>query len=366
MPRIAIIGGGLVGRLTALQLAEQGFQTALFDRASRAGEQSAAYIAAAMLAPLAESVEATAQVVALGRQSLPMWQALVRRFSTSVFMQQAGSLMVWHRQDKPLAVQFEQHLHRATGRADAAEHWQAAHIAAHEPQLAGRFQTALYLPEEGQLDNRQVLLALADALEQAGAACHWHSGAEAADLQAQFDWLIDCRGTGAQSDWNRPSEAAAGSRLRGVRGEVARVYAPEICLNRPVRLLHPRYPLYIAPKPDHIFVVGATQVESESSAPVSVRSGLELLSALYAVHPAFGEADILELAANLRPTLNHHNPEIRYHQSQNLIEINGLFRHGFMIAPAVTAAAVRLLTALLRHETPSVQDRPSGLVYTFL
>lgn len=82
MPRIAIIGGGLVGRLTALQLAEQGFQTALFDRASRAGEQSAAYIAAAMLAPLAESVEATAQVVALGRQSLPMWQALVRRFNT--------------------------------------------------------------------------------------------------------------------------------------------------------------------------------------------------------------------------------------------------------------------------------------------
>ena len=46
MPRIAILGGGLAGRLTALQLAEQGFQTALFDRASRAGEQSAAYIAA--------------------------------------------------------------------------------------------------------------------------------------------------------------------------------------------------------------------------------------------------------------------------------------------------------------------------------
>ena len=186
-------------------------------------------------------------------------------------------------------------------------------------------------------------------------------------MQTQFDWLIDCRGSGAQSDWNRPSEAAAAaSRLRGVRGEVARVYAPEIRLNRPVRLLHPRYPLYIAPKPDHIFVVGATQIESESSAPVSVRSGLELLSALYAVHPAFGEADILELASNLRPTLNHHNPEIRYHQNKNRIEINGLFRHGFMIAPAVTAAAVRLLTALLRHETPDAQDRQSGLVYTFL
>ena len=37
-------------------------------------------------------------------------------------------------------------------------------------------------------------------------------------------------------------------------------------------------------------------------------SGLELLSALYAAHPAFGEADILEIATGLHPTLNHHNP----------------------------------------------------------
>ena len=65
---------------------------------------------------------------------------------------------------------------------------------------------------------------------------------------------------------------------------------------------------------NHIFVIGATQIESESQAPASVRSGLELLSALYAVHPAFGEANLLELATGLRPTLNHHNPEIRFNR----------------------------------------------------
>ncbi|MBZ5717891.1 hypothetical protein LAZ26_09605, partial [Haemophilus influenzae] len=124
-----------------------------------------------------------------------------------------------------------------------------------------------------------------------------------------------------------------------------------------------RYPLYIAPKENHVFVVGATQIESESQAPASVRSGLELLSALYAVHPAFGEADILEIATGLRPTLNHHNPEIRYSLARRLIEINGLFRHGFMISPAVTAAAVRLAVALVDGKDAPERDEESGLAY---
>ncbi len=358
----AILGGGLAGRLTALQLAEQGFQVALFDKGSRAGDTAAAYIAAAMLAPLAESVEATPEVIAFGRQSLPLWRDIVGRLNTPVFMQENGSLIVWHGQDKPLAVQFEQHLRRAAPQHGAV-HWQAADIAEREPQLAGRFQTALYLPGEGQLDNRQTLAALADALEQHGVACHWQTEVNPADLTNQYYWVLDCRGFGAQSTWNKPHKRTA-SKLRGVRGEVARVYAPEVQLNRPVRLLHPRYPLYIAPKEQHVFVIGATQIESEDVGEVSVRSGLELLSALYAVHPAFGEAKILELASSLRPTLSHHTPEIRFSRTQKIIEINGLFRHGFMISPAVTAAAVRLFTALANSNTPPAQDKSSGLVYT--
>ena len=361
MPSIAVLGGGLAGRLTAWQLAQQGFQVALFERGSRAGEQSAAYIAAAMLAPLAEAVEATPLVVALGHQSLPLWRQVLARLPEPVFMQQNGSLVVWHAQDKPLAIQFEQHVCRGAT-ANTAEQWHAAHIAANEPQLSGRFQQALFLAGEGQLDNRQTLLALARGLEQSGVTCHWHTETTPNELHQRFDWVIDCRGFGAKNAWN----ALERSKLRGVRGEVARVYAPEISLNRPVRLLHPRYPLYIAPKQNQIFVVGATQLESEDYSEVSVRSGLELLSALYAVHPAFGEAKILELASNLRPTLQHHNPEIRFHQQHQLIEVNGLFRHGFMIAPAVSAATVRLAVALLKQEPAPIQDSVSGLVYTDL
>ncbi|WP_274585643.1 FAD-dependent oxidoreductase [Neisseria leonii] len=350
MEDIAVLGGGLLGRLCALNLAERGRNVSLYEQGGEAGEGSAAHIAAAMLAPSAESVDAPPEVVSLGRRSLPLWRALVSKLPQPVFFQENGSLIVWHGQDRPLSVQFLQHLQRSKPPA-APEIWTAQQLAGHEKQLSGRFQTACFLPQEGQLDNRQTLAALAEALKRHGVCCHWQTAADPDTLAARHGWVIDCRGIGAQSSWHQ----ADGSRLRGVRGEVARVLAPEITLNRPVRLLHPRYPLYIAPKENHIFVVGATQIESESRAPASVRSGLELLSALYAVHPAFGEAQILELSAGLRPTLNHHCPEIRYRPRRRLIESNGLFRHGFMIAPAVSAAVADLAVQLadgsrVRHD----------------
>ncbi|MDO4997140.1 MAG: FAD-dependent oxidoreductase [Neisseria sp.] len=355
--KIAVLGGGLIGRLLAWRLADLPVQTALFERGTANGEQSAAYIAAAMLSPLAESIEATPQVIDLGKQSLNLWQEILPQLPRPVFFQQNGSLVVWHAQDGALFQQFQQHLYSAT--QTSGEMWQTQHIAQAEPQLAQRFRSALFLPQEAQLDNRQVLLTLADALSQKNVLCRWQTEHEATDLQDHFDWVIDCRGTGAKQQWH----SADGSRLRGVRGEVARVYAPEITLNRPVRLLHPRYPLYIAPKENHVFVIGATQLESESTAPVSVRSGLELLSALYAVHPAFGEAQILELASNIRPTLHHHNPEIRFHKQKKLIEVNGLFRHGFMISPAVSAAAARLVQDLTQGNTPPDVDKETGLPF---
>lgn len=359
MSKVAVLGGGLSGRLMAFQLAEQGISVELFEKGERKGAQAAAYVAAAMLAPSAEAVEATPEVIRLGRQSFALWRGILGRLNTPVMMQEKGSLIVWHTQDKPLSAEFARHLKRGGVAEHETIRWNADEIAANEPQLAGRFSDGLYLPVEGQLDGRQVLNALADALESMNVPCHWLCEREVEDLAAQYDWVIDCRGYGAKAAWNRPSE----SQLRGIRGEVARVYAPEIELSRPVRLLHPRYPLYIAPKENHIFVIGATQIESESQAPASVRSGLELLSALYAVHPAFGEANLLELATGLRPTLNHHNPEIRFNRERRLIEVNGLFRHGFMISPAVTGAAVRLAGALFAGSDIPEYDETSGLPY---
>lgn len=356
MAQIAIIGGGLLGRVLAWQLAEQGVACSVFCQGSPEGRESAAYQAAAMLAPAAEAAECAPLLTALGRQSLPLWGDMVARLPETVFFQQNGTLVLWHAQDRALAVQFERHLKRA---GIAPERWQRDDIATREAQLGQRFAQGFYLAEDGQLDGRQLLGVLARALAERGVACHWYTPCTPASVQGQFDWVVDCRGMGAQSDWN----AAGATLLRGVRGEVARVYAPEVSLQRPVRLLHPRYPLYIAPKPQQWFVVGATQIESEDTGAATVRSGLELLSALYTLDPAFGEAKLCELSAALRPTLTHQRPEIRFSCRRRMLAVNGLFRHGFMIAPALADSVCRLLTALLDGKPIPAHDAISGLDY---
>jgi glycine oxidase len=136
--------------------------------------------------------------------------------------------------------------------------------------------------------------------------------------------VIDCRGIGAKIQQTQ---------LRGVRGETLHVETKEIRLQRPVRLMHPRYQLYIVPKPKNCFIIGATQIESEDRSPITLQSSLELSSALYTLAPAFAEAHIVEMDTNLRPAYRDNLPNVNIHEG--LITANGLFRHGYLLAPAV-------------------------------
>ncbi|MGE3627995.1 MAG: FAD-dependent oxidoreductase, partial [Hyphomicrobiales bacterium] len=112
-------------------------------------------------------------------------------------------------------------------------------------------------------------------------------------------------------------------------------------LRRPVRLLHPRFPIYVVPWDGGRYMIGATQIESEDPGPVTLRSALELLSTAYALHPAFGEAQILEFGAGLRPSFPDNLPRIVVRNDH--IYVNGLYRHGFLLAPALAELTARWL-----------------------
>ena len=120
--------------------------------------------------------------------------------------------------------------------------------------------------------------------------------------------------------------------LRGVKGEMILIETNEVQLARPVRLIHPRWPLYVIPREAGLFMLGATSIEAEDTG-VSVRSALELLGAAYTVHPAFGEARIVEFGSGLRPAFPDNLPRIGIRDGR--ISVNGLYRHGFLIAPAL-------------------------------
>lgn len=339
--KIAVVGGGLMGRLLSwqLKLSNPLLSVELFEKQPANSQQATAYTAAAMLAPLAESIVSGPLVSQLGQNSVHLWQALIQALPEPVFIQQAGTLVVAHHQDRGDLQSFCQRI----AQHGTFETLNRTRIEQLEPQLANRFHQGVWLANEGQLDNRHLLTVLQRAMADVGVVCHFDSevsinGREVclAHNRTSFDYLIDCRGMGAKANLGT---------LRGVRGEVARVRSPEVKLNRPIRLMHPRYPIYIAPKPFDEYVIGATEIESQSDKGVTVRSALELLSAAYSIHPAFAEAELISLKAGLRPTLPNNEPCIEY-DSEGALLINGLYRHGYLLAPAILQQALLKLKHL--------------------
>lgn len=336
---IVILGAGLMGRLLACELGRAGHALTVFDAAAAESRQSAAFAAAAMLAPLAESAVAEDTVVQMGQHALRRWPELIAKLDEAVFFQQQGTMVVWHRQDAADAQRFTRVIQATGQRLPSLPQPQAldnAGLSRLEPSL-GQFAQGLYLPGEGQLDNHQLMDAMLHQLQRLQVDLQWESPRSPDDFApgqpGQPDWVLDCRGLGAQRQW--PA-------LRGVRGEVVTLLAPNVTLSRPTRLIHPRYPIYIAPKQDGYFRVGATEIESNDTSPMSVRSALELLSAAYTVDSGFGEARIVELMAQCRPALPDNLPAVKW-LSPRTLQVNGLYRHGYLISPAMLDVVLQMM-----------------------
>lgn len=344
-PRVAIVGAGLLGRLLCWRLCRAGWRVSLFEKTAFARPLSAAHTAAAMVAPYSEVITADAELFAAGQRALSVWPRWLSELSAdggpAVAYSATGSLAIAHPQDRAELVQFERDIVAKLGAEHGAQWLDGAQLATLEPALGGRFERGLLLPGEAYLDNRGLLAGLLEVSRALGAELREQSPMELADFNGTgWDWVLDCRGLGA-SDARLP--------VRGVRGEVLWVETREISFQHALRLMHPRYQLYIVPKPGRRFIIGATEIESEDASPVSVRSLLELGSALYAIHPAFAEARVLELDANLRPSLPDNRirlvgPEV-LPGGARLLRLNGLYRHGYLLAPELVTAAERVLLA---------------------
>ncbi len=332
-PDIGVIGGGLLGRCLAWRASKAGARVVLYDAASSEGEGSAAWVAAGMIAPTAESIDADAQIVSMGRHSLTLWPQWLAQLPLPVYYRDNGTLLLWHRQDAGEARRVEglltsQHRHGYVRPVDSAG------VGEMEPALEARFSQALYLPGDAQVDNRALLKAVAIALQETRVECHWKTFVPTGEFP-NAGIVVDCRGMGAKRDWPK---------LRGVRGEIVRVHAPEIGLRYMLRLLHPRHPVYIVPRAEGQLVIGATSVESDDHSPVSVRGALELLTSAHSVLPELAEARILELSTQVRPALPDNLPALHFDHLGKVLYINGLYRHGFLLTPTVVEEVLALLS----------------------
>jgi glycine oxidase len=310
---VAVVGAGVVGLACATELLARGAQVTIHERGPRIGAEACSWYAGGMLAPWCEGESAEEPVIRLGQQAADWWEHHAGGVSRH------GTLVVALSRDRAELRRFGQrtsHFEEVDGEA----------ISGLEPDLAGRFSRGLFFAGEAHLDPRRAIAALGDRLVANGAVLHVDSAVDPADLEA--DIVLDCRGLAARDVLPE---------LRGVKGEMLLLRSNDISLSRPVRLLHPRIPLYIVPRADGLFMVGATMIESGERRRISARAMLELLGAAYALHPAFAEAEVVEIGTDARPAYPDNLPRLT--RRGRVIHVNGLYRHGFLLSPAMARMA---------------------------
>ncbi|QGM46587.1 FAD-dependent oxidoreductase [Methylocystis heyeri] len=315
--RIEILGAGVAGLTAAFELArqgaERGVEIELVETRPQAG-MGCSRFAGGMIAPWCELETAEPIVAELGAEAIDFWAdlglATIR-----------GSLVVAPPREPAELRDFS----RRTRNFEALD---AAGLARLEPDLEGRFESALYFPTEAHLDPRAAMAALGERLAHL-ANVTLRFGAEP---RGGADWTIDCRGFSARDQL---------ARLRGVKGEMLVLRSEELKLSRPVRMLHPRRPVYVVPRGNGIFMIGATMIENEEAARVTARSVVELVNSAFAIHPAFAEAEIVEMGSDVRPAYPDNLPRLT--RRGRALYINGLYRHGFLLAPALARRAARVV-----------------------
>lgn len=306
---VLVIGAGVAGLACALELAEAGVSVEVIDRGPGLGSESCSWFAGGMLAPWCESVDADPLVTKLGQEALLWWKERVPSFVCQ------GSLVIAQSRDRS-------ELRRFARRSSNHEALSANALGLLEEDLGGRFEEALHFAQEAHMDPRAALQALRDSLEERGGRVTY--GVSAEDYLGDADRIVDCRGMGAAADL---------SDLRGIKGEMLLVHTDEVRFQRPIRLLHPRIPLYVVPRGEGLFMVGATMVECDDRKRITARSMIELLQGAYALHPAFAEAEVVEIGTDVRPAFPDNLPRIRKRGKR--IYVNGLYRHGFLVSPTL-------------------------------
>ncbi|URM91687.1 glycine oxidase ThiO [Streptomyces sp. MRC013] len=354
---VLVIGGGIIGLVTAWRAAQRGLRTAVADPEPGGG---AARVAAGMLAAVTELHYGEETLLGLNLASAERYPDFVAE------LRDATGLDVGFRASGTLAVALDaddrahlRELHALQLRCGLASEWLTGRECRRlEPMLAPGVRGGLRVDGDHQVDPRRLAAALVAACERAGVVFH----------RARADRLsvVRDRAAGAVlSDGTRPAAdrvvLAAGSlsgRLDGVpdavlppvrpvKGQVLRLAVPEAYapfLSRTVRAVVRGGHVYLVPRENGELVVGATSEEMGWDTTVTAGGVYELLRDAHELVPGVTELPLTETCAGLRPGSPDNAPLLGPSALPGLHLATGHHRNGVLLAPVTGDVMASVLT----------------------
>jgi glycine oxidase len=354
---VLVVGGGIIGLVTAWRAALRGFATAVADPAPGGG---AAQVAAGMLAAVTELHYGEQTLLGLNVESARRYPDFVAELT------EATGLGLGYRRCGTLAVALDaddrahlRELHALQRRSGLDSEWLSGRDCRRlEPMLAPGVRGGLRADGDHQIDPRRLSRALVAACERAGVVFH---RARAEELS-----VVRERATGVRTgDGDRLSAGrvvlAAGSlsgRLAGVpddvvppvrpvKGQVLRLTVPKPYapfLSRTVRAVVRGSHVYLVPRENGELVVGATSEEQGWDTTVTAGGVYELLRDAHDLVPGITELPLTEMRAGLRPASPDNAPLLGPTGLDGLILATGHHRNGVLLTPVTGDVLAHVLT----------------------
>ncbi|MFN5856795.1 MAG: glycine oxidase ThiO [Pseudanabaenaceae cyanobacterium] len=327
---VCIIGGGVIGLALAVDLAQRGAAVTILER-GQCG-RGATWAAAGMLAPEAEGL--TGDLLSLGVRSRELYASWVSNLMKLTGMSCGYWCCGIIAPLDPNKVNQHPELRQHPSYIDRNA------IERKQPHLAPQVTEALWLPEDGQVNNRDLGKMLYTAARMLGVkicegtAVHSlvkdSNDQQITHLETSAGKIVADRYILATGAWTKDLLPLP---IRPIKGQMAAIFDPQRSLQRVIFAPN----IYIVPRQDGLVVLGAT-VEDVGFLPANTAKGVnQLLANAIATYPAIAEMELVETWWGFRPHAPAEMPLLGPHPDyQNLILATGHYRNGILLAP-VTA-----------------------------
>ena len=346
-----VVGGGIIGLLSAYRLAQAGFSVDLFDPQLAKG---ATFAAAGMLAPGGEIVSGEQAQYSVQLKSTPAWQLLSSELESlcgeKIQIHQVGTLLLgWDIADKRLV---QQHLELATEFKASASTVDRDSNSKMFNYISPRINEGILLQDDAWVDPDQVITALLPALEklQVNLRSEWveevvpsSHGVEVRTSSGSHQASCGIIATGSSI---LPSGiiTTGENSIRPVRGMTVRMQGFDRSTQPMVRAYVRGRKIYLVSRPGGYNVIGASSDES-GNAVVEAGELQRLLRDALEIFPALETAEIVETRIGLRPASPNHEPFFEEIKTPNWAWSSGHYRHGITLAPLASEQALEFAIA---------------------